>query len=240
MTRFALPVALLILLEISVDARFIPTPSVVATGAYELIRSGELWRHLALTLSRTLAGFAIASLVGIAAGLSLGYYRAARLYCMPTIEVFRAIPGVALLPLAVLWFGLGSSSQIPVIAFAATFPVLLNAMRGAEELPSILVRAGQVMELDSMSLFRHVLVPASVPFIFTGLRLSIVYALTSGVGAEIIAGTDGLGFLILDYQRTLVPEKMFATMILVAILGLGLSTVLRAAEGRLLSYRHPS
>jgi sulfonate transport system permease protein len=236
-TRFAVPVVALILLEIFVDARFIPTPSVVAIGAFELVRSGELWRHLALTLSRTLAGFTIASVVGIAFGLWLGYERTVQPYFMPTIEVFRAIPGVALLPLAVLWFGLGSSSQIPVIAFAATFPVLLNAMRGAEELPRVLVRAAEVMELDPSRLLRHVLIPASLPYIFTGLRLSIVYALTSGVGAEIIAGTDGLGFLVLDYQRTLMPDKMFATMILVAISGLLMSLALRRAEEYFLSYR---
>lgn len=237
MTRLVLPAVLLILLEVFVDSRFVPTPLAVARGAYELIRRGELWSHLGLTLGRTLAGFALGAAVGIASGLALGYYRWARAYFMPSIEVFRAIPGVALLPLTVLWFGLGSSSHIPVIAFAATFPVLLNAMRGAEELPPILVRAGQVMELDSARLFRQVLLPASLPYIFTGLRLSVVYALTSGVGAEIIAGTDGLGFLILDYQRTLMPEKMFAAMILVASLGLLLSTTLRTTEHHLLSYR---
>ena len=238
MTRWAVPIVLFLLLEVFVDARFVPTPSVVATGAYELIRSGELWPHFALTLGRTLVGFMIAAALGGAFGLFLGHSRAARPYFMPTIEVMRAIPGVALLPLAVLWFGLGTSSHIPVIAFAAVFPVLLNAMRGSEEIPAILLQAGQVMELDSSRLFRSVLVPASLPYIFTGLRLSVVYALTSGVGAEIIAGTDGLGFLILDYQRTLMPEKMFATMILVAVLGLGLSLALRRAEHRLLSYRH--
>lgn len=232
-----MPALLLVLLELFVDARFIPTPSVVATGAIELVSSGDLWGHLALTLGRTLAGFTVAAVTGVAFGLFLGYSRAARPYFMPSIEVLRAIPGVALLPLTVLWFGLGSSSQIPVIAFAAVFPVLLNAMRGAEEVPVILLRAGQVMELDSSRLFRQVLVPASLPYIFTGLRLSIVYALTSGVGAEIIAGTDGLGFLILDFQRTLRANEMFATMILVAILGLALSTLLRATETRLLRYR---
>jgi ABC-type nitrate/sulfonate/bicarbonate transport system permease component len=236
-TRFIVPAVLLIAVEVFVDARFVPTPSVVATGAYELVRSGELWRHLGLTLSRTIAGFGLAAVVGIATGLFLGYQRTARVWFMPSIEVLRAIPGVALLPLAVLWFGLGSSSQIPVIAFAATFPILLNAMRGAQELPPILVRAGRVMELNTSRLFRQVLVPASLPYIFTGLRLSIVYALTSGVGAEIIGGTDGLGFLILDYQRTLSPDKMFATMILVALVGLLLSLALRRAEARLLSYR---
>lgn len=237
MSRLIVPVALLIVLELFVDARFIPTPSAVATGAYELVRGGELWSHLALTLGRTLAGFTVAAALGISTGLLLGYARAARPYFMPTIEVLRAIPGVALLPLTVLWFGLGSSSLIPVIAFAAVFPVLLNAMRGAEEVPAILIRAGRVMELDPSRMFRQVLVPASVPYIFTGLRLSIVYALTSGVGAEIIASTDGLGFLILDYQRTLMADEMFATMILVAGLGLVLSVVLKRAEERFLSYR---
>lgn len=237
MSRFAVPALLLVSLELFVDARFIPTPSVVATGAVELVRTGELWAHLAWTLGRTLAGFTIAAIVGVALGLFLGHSRAARPYFMPSIEVLRAIPGVALLPLAVLWFGLGSSSLIPVIAFAAVFPVLLNAMRGAEEVPAILIQAGRVMELDGSRLFRKILVPASVPYLLTGLRLSVVYALTSGVGAEIIAGTDGLGFLILDYQRTLMAEKMFATMMLVAALGLLLSTALRATENRLLTQR---
>ena len=237
MTRFAVPIVLLVLLEVFVDARFIPTPSVVATGAYELVRGGELWGNLVLTLSRTIAGFTIAAALGVALGLFLGYARTARPYFMPTIEVLRAIPGVALLPLAVLWFGLGTSSHVPVIAFAAVFPVILNAMRGAEEVPQILIRASQVMELDPPRMFRQVLVPASLPYIFNGLRLSIVYALTSGVGAEIIAGTDGLGFLILDYQRTLMANKMFATMILVAVLGLALSLTLRKAEEHFLAYR---
>ena len=156
---------------------------------------------------------------------------------MPTVEVLRAIPGVALLPLTVLWFGLGSASQIPVVAFAAVFPILLNTLRGAEEVPRILLRAASVMELGNRSLFREVLLPASVPYAFTGLRLGVVYALTSCVGAEIIAGTNGLGFLILDYQRTLMADKMFATMVIVAGLGLVLSSALRMAESRALWYR---
>ena len=235
--RLAVPTLFLVALELSGDARFVPTPSVVATGAIELVRSGELWRHLGLTLGRTLAGFAVAAVLGSGFGLFLGYSRARRPYFMPTMEVARAIPGVALLPLTVLWFGLGSRSQIPVIAFAALFPVLLNAMRGAEEVPATLIWAAKVMELDARSLFRKILLPASLPFVFAGLRLGIVYALTSGVGAEIIAGTDGLGFLILDYQRTLMPAKMFATMVGVATLGWVLSVLLRKVESRLMSYR---
>lgn len=220
-----------------VDARYLPTPRVVALGLVELSSSGELWGHLGITLGRVVRGFALASVLGIGFGLWLGQARTAREFLLPSLEVMRSVPGVALLPLTVLWFGLGSGSQIPVIAFAGFFPLMVNAMHGAEEIPSTLIAAARVMELRGVRLFAKVLLPAAVPQIVTGLKLSVVYALTSAVGAEIIAGTDGLGFLILNYQRTLATSKMFATMIVVAVLGMGLTGLVRLGESRWFSYR---
>jgi NitT/TauT family transport system permease protein len=236
------PLAALLLVEAlarsgAIDARFVPTPSSVIAGAIALGRSGELWPQLAATLVRVLFGFALAALAGVSLGLLLGHHAGARPYLMPTIEVLRAIPGVALLPLALLWFGGGTFSLVPIIAFAASFPILLDAMHGAEEVPRILIQTGRVLELAPARLFFQVLLPASVPQVATGLRLGVVYALTSGVGAEIITGENGLGFLILDYQRTLQSPKMFATMILVALTGFALSTALSRLERWALRYR---
>ncbi len=199
--------------------------------------SGELWPELAATLLRVLAGFALAAIAGILLGLTLGHYPGTRPYLMPTFEVLRAIPGVALLPLAVLWFGSGTGSLVPVIAFAAFFPILLDSMHGAEEVPRILIQTGRVLELSRARLFTRVLLPASIAPIATGLRLGVVYALTSAIGAEIITGENGLGFLILDYQRTLQSSKMFATMILVALTGFTASAALGQMERRLVNYR---
>lgn len=112
----------------------------VLAGTVELLRSGELWPELAATLVRVVAGFTLAALAGISLGLLLGHIPAARPYLLPTFEVLRAIPGVALLPLALLWFGSGTGSLVPVIAFAAFFPILVDAMHGAEEVPRILIQ----------------------------------------------------------------------------------------------------
>jgi NitT/TauT family transport system permease protein len=132
---------------------------------------------------------------------------------------------------------MGSPSQVPVVAFAAFFPILVNTVHGVREVPAILVRAARVMELRGGALFRKVILPASVPQVFTGLRLSVVYALTSCVGTEIIAGTDGLGFLLVDYERTFVTHRMFAVMILIALLGFGLSVSVQTTERWFLRYR---
>jgi ABC-type nitrate/sulfonate/bicarbonate transport system permease component len=242
MKRLVVPALLLLLVEGAaaagvVDTRFVPTPSVVARGFLAIMSSEELWRNLPLTLFRVLVGFGVASALGVTSGLVMGHVQSLRSYLMPTVEFLRAIPGVALLPLTILWFGLGSGSQIPIIAFAAFFPILLQSMHGAEVVPRPLLDAGRVMELAPTRLFLNVLVPSSLPQVFTGLRLSIVYALTSAIGAEIIAGTDGLGFLILSYQRTLRTQAMFATMILVAFIGFVLSGLLGFVEGRALAYR---
>ncbi len=237
-----LPLALLVILELLavariIDPRFVPTPRVVAGGFVELARSGEVWPHLRDTLLRIVQGYAIAGMLGVGIGLCLGYVRSARAYIMPVLEVLRPIPGVTLLPLTILWFGMGNKSQIPVIVFAAFFPTFVNTMHGVEEVPSILVRAARVMELRGATLFWKVMLPSSIPQVFTGLRLSVIYALTSCVGTEIIAGTDGLGFLILDYERTFVTEKMFAVMILIAVLGFCLNAGVMTAQRHFLRYR---
>jgi NitT/TauT family transport system permease protein len=229
------PVVALVVVETlarwgALDSRFVPTPSTVAAGAIELLSSGELWPALAATLVRTLSGFVLATLVGVPCGLVLGRYPGVRPYVMPTVELLRAIPGVALLPLALLWFGSGTGSLVPVVAFAALFPILVDAMHGAEEVPRILVQSGRVLGLTRTGLLFRVVLPASVPQILTGLRLGVVYALTSAIGAEIITGENGLGFLILDYQRTLQSPKMFATMILVALTGFAASAALTRLE----------
>ena len=237
-----LPLALVLGLELLatagiLDARFVPTPRVVAGGFLGLVGSGEVWPHLRDTFLRIVQGYAIAAVLGIGLGLCLGVVRRARAYVMPVLEVLRPIPGVTLLPLTILWFGMGNRSQIPVIAFAAFFPTFVNTVHGVEEVPPSLVQAARVMELRGAALFRKVMLPCSIPQIFTGLRLSVIYALTSCVGTEIIAGTDGLGFLILDYERTFVTDKMFAVMILIAGLGFCLNAGVMAAQSRILRYR---
>lgn len=237
-----LPAALLGLLELAaatglLDARFVPTPRVVAVGLIEIFATGEVWPHAARTLRRILEGYAIAATAGITLGLALGAMRSLRSYVLPVVELLRPIPGVTLLPLTILWFGMGDRSQVPVIAFAAFFATFVNTMHGVKEIPPILVRAARVMELRGVRLFWKVMLPASAPHIFTGLRLSVVYALTSCIGTEIIAGTDGLGFLILDYERSFVTPKMFGVMILVAVLGFALNSAVLAVQRRVLRYR---
>lgn len=240
--RLVLPVGLLAALELSaraslVDPRYIPTPAVILAGLGELGRSGVLWEHVATTVTRVLTGAAIAILLGVSAGLFLGYHRRLRQFIGPTLDALRSIPSITLLPLTILWFGLGSPSQVPIIAFAALFPILINSVHGADSVPPTLILAARAMEIRGLQLFSKVILPASAPHLFTGVRLGVVTGLTSAVGAEIIAGTDGLGFLLLDFQRSFATDSMFATMIVVAALGLCLNGVVVAGQQRVLRFR---
>jgi ABC-type nitrate/sulfonate/bicarbonate transport system permease component len=138
----------------------------------------------------------------------------------------------------VLWFGLGNPAKIVVVMWATFFPIFLNTVLGCQEAPAIFVRAARVMEINGWRFFWKIVLPAALPSIFAGLRLSVGYALISATATEMIEGPNGLGFLIVETQRTFRAAEMFAGIITIALLGYAVASLVALVERRLLAYRH--
>jgi NitT/TauT family transport system permease protein len=227
--------------------RFYSSPTEIVRTLVKLVSTGKtgpaalvqftFMEHLLGTLSRMMRGFLIAVVLGVPLGMIIGWWNPADTYLRSLFELLRPIPGVTLLPLTLLWFGVGDGSQIPVIVFAAFFPIFINSIGGVHNVNPLYVKVARVLELNNFDLFRKVIFPAALPHIATGLRLSVVYALTSGVGTEVLAGSQGLGFLIVDYQRSFRMPAMYASMVIIAVIGFALNTLLVRVVDSALRYR---
>ncbi len=232
------PIGLLVFWELLVlvnflDFRFFPAPSRVAVAGAALIASGELLMHVRASVLRIFIGFAIGAAVGIPVGLALGAFRLLRVMFDPVLSALYVIPKIAILPLIMLIFGLGEGSKVAIVALATFFVVAINSLAGVRQVEPILIEAGRNFGARGLALFRHVILPGTLPSIFTGLRLGAGTALLVIIAAEFVAANEGIGFLIWRSWTTLVTEDMFVGLTVVACLGM-LSAWLLQRAGRLI------
>jgi NitT/TauT family transport system permease protein len=221
----ASPLLLLLLWEGLVQAgwldyRFFPPPSTVFVAMWEMIRSGELWRHLSISLWRVLAGFIAGVLPAVVLGLLMGWFRALHAFFDPLIAATYPVPKIALLPLFLIWFGLGETTKIVTVAVAVFFVVLITTVNGVRLVEPVLIEAAQSYGARGWRLFSKVILPATLPAIFTGLRLGLGIALLVIVGAEFVASNKGIGYLIWISWSTLAVQKMYVGLVIIALLGL--------------------
>ncbi|MBI3960725.1 MAG: ABC transporter permease [Chloroflexi bacterium] len=202
------------------DYRFFPPPSTVLTVFGRLLLSGELWNHLSISLLRVLAGFALGALPAVALGLLMGWFRGLHAFIDPLVAATYPVPKIALLPLFLILFGLGETTKIVTIAVAVFFLVLISTVNGVRQIEPVLIEAGQSYGARGWRLFYKVILPASLPAIFTGLRLGLGVALLVIVGAEFVAANRGIGYLIWISWSTLAVNKMYVGLVTIALLGL--------------------
>ena len=204
---------------------FPPLEQIAATFA-RLSAQGILPHHAALTLYRLAAGFAIAAAVGVALGIVMGRSRRAEAFLMPLVAIGAPIPGLAYAPLFLLWFGLGDSGSIVLVAFVSAFPVTLNTWTGVKAVKEIWIRAARTMGADERRLFRHVVIPGAAPYILTGLRLALAQAWRILVAVEMLAAVPwGLGWLIFGAREFLNTDAMLAGIATIALIGVALENV---------------
>jgi NitT/TauT family transport system permease protein len=202
------------------DYRFFPPPSTVFVAMWEMIRSGELWQHLRISLWRVLAGFVVGALPAVALGLLMGWFRSLHAFFDPLIAAIYPVPKIALLPLFLIWFGLGETTKIVTVAVAVFFVVLITTVNGVRLVEPVLIEAAQSYGARGWRLFSKVILPATLPAIFTGLRLGLGIALLVIVGAEFVASNRGIGYLIWISWSTLAVQKMYVGLVVIALLGL--------------------
>lgn len=220
-----------------VDPLFISSPSRIAAAGIELFASGGLWNDLRVSGVEFLVGFALSVLVGIPLGLVMGWYRRVAYVLDPFVNAFYATPRVALLPLVVIWVGIGIWSKIAIVFLGAVFPVLLSTYSGVRTTDARLLRAARSFGADDLQIFRTLILPGSVPFIITGLRLGVGRALIGVVVGELYAATAGIGFLISVAGNSFQTDKVFVGVFLIAVVGIASMELLARLERRFERWR---
>ena len=181
--------------------------------------SGQFLKHSLASWQRVITGFAIAGITGILSGIVTGYIGLARRLLDPFINMIRMIPGIGWFPLAMVWFGVGDKTTIFLIALAAFFPVCINTLRAVMDVPKILVDAGKVLGADSFDIFRTVILPASIPGIFAGLRLSMGICWAYLVLGELTGVNEGLGAVMMDSRMLGNVDMIIVCMLAISIWG---------------------
>jgi NitT/TauT family transport system permease protein len=215
----------------------LPSPLAVFSAFFDLVASGEIWEHLAASLRRIAAGWVLGFGIGVATGVAMGVFVMARSLGLPLVSALFPIPKIALLPLFILWFGIGEVSKVATIAFGVFFPTVVSTYTAIDGVPRSLVRMGQSFELGSAAIVRKILLPGALPGILAGARISSSIALILVVAAEMIGADRGVGALILTAGHLLQTDRLLAGVLVLSLLGLGLSAGLAQLERRLLRWR---
>ena len=234
-------VGLLILLwEIfgrDVNPLFLSYPSAIARATIDLLAAGEFQRQALGSLQVYAIGLAAALVLGIALGLLMGRYRLAEYILDPYVYALDATPRVALIPLLLLWFGLGPMSKIAVVFLSGLFPVVMNTFSGVRTVSASLVEVGRAYGAGERKIFTKIILPASLPFITAGVRLAVGRALIGIITAEMFAAVTGLGALLIRYSSALATDKFFVPVIFLAVLGVILSRAVELWEKRLAPWK---
>ena len=199
---------------------FFPNVMQVGKTALEMIQDGSLAEHAWVSLRRIFAGFVIGSAIAIPLGIFMGNVRVIRHFCEPYIEFFRYIPALSLITVSLIWFGLGEASKIFLIVYATTFIVVVNTVSGVLAVPEIKYRAAQALGVRGVRLFAYVSLPATVPYILTGMRIAMGNAFAVIVAAEMLGAQAGLGYLIVYSRLVMRTDVIFVAIIALGLLGL--------------------
>jgi ABC-type nitrate/sulfonate/bicarbonate transport system permease component len=216
---------------------YIPPVSQILATLGQLIFSGQVAGHTLVTLRRFTEGYLLAAVLGVTLGVTLGYFRFAHNLLEMLIEFLRPMPSVAIIPIAILLLGIGDSMITAVTIYASIWPILINTIDGVRYIERTLVDTGRTFGLSRRRILWHVILPAASSYIVTGLRVSLSIALILVTTAEMIVGSQGLGFFILDEERSLHSSAMYAGIILVALLGYSLNRLFLALENKTMKWR---
>lgn len=215
-----------------------PAPTEVINAGWDLISTGELWHHLAASARRVAIGLSIGIAIGLVLGAAAGLFKLAEDLVNAPIQVLRMMPAVALVPVFIIWFGIGDPFKIALIIVAPIFPIYLNVLAGIRGVDQKLIEAAESLELTRVELVRYVVLPGALPQIFVGLRQALGIGWLVLVVAEMQTTPVGLGFLMNDAKEYLRVDQIFLVLVIYAILGLLTDIAVRLLEHRFLRWRN--
>ncbi|WP_424461149.1 ABC transporter permease [Ottowia sp.] len=233
-----LPLALFALWSVGaaqgwIAPQVLPAPAQVWDVLRDLALGGELWTHVAASLQRVLVGFAVGAVLGLVLGAAMGLSRRAEAYLLPSFNALVQIPVLGWLPFVLLLVGIGEPLKYILIAKAAMVPVALNTLQGFRQTPASLREVGRVYGFSQRQQVLEIVLPHAVPTLFTGLRLGFTKAWLSLVVVELVASSEGLGFLIVYGRQLFQLDQVMAAVIVVGAIGFAIDRVLDVAERRM-------
>ena len=220
-----------------INPMFMSAPSLVFKAAVQLFASGEIWNDLRVSGLEFFWGYILSVIVAIPFGIMVGWYKRASYVFDPFINAMNATPRVALLPLVIIWLGIGILSKVGIIFLGAVFPILINTRDGVKTTPYNLLTAARSFGASEWQIFRSVVLPSTVPFILTGLRLGVGRALIGVMVGELYAATAGIGFMITVAGATFQTDKVFVGVLIFAITGMIAMELLTKLEARFDKWR---
>jgi ABC-type nitrate/sulfonate/bicarbonate transport system permease component len=213
----------------------IPPPLEVARAAIPMIANGEIFSDVAISMTRIMVGFVTGSLAGIAVGVLLGRIRVLNDLFDPIIELMRYLSPTAMIPIAVIWFGIGEMSKYFLIFWGTFFIVLINTVAGVWRAPMTRQRAAECLGASQIQIFTLVVIPSAVPYIVTGMRVAMASSFMSIIPAEILAADSGIGYLLQKSSMLLQTNRIFVALMTICILGFAVDRLFRFGVDRLLS-----
>ncbi|MBO0711353.1 MAG: ABC transporter permease [Acetobacteraceae bacterium] len=216
---------------------FLPAPAAIATALYHLALSGELWRHLGASLIRLAIGWSIGTVAGLAVGLAVGLFSVARAPGMAVVSALFPIPKIALVPLFIIWFGIGEGAKDATLAFGVFFPTVINTAAGIDAVPRTVIRMAQSFSLPFWSIVHKVILPGALPAILSGFRVTTSIAIILLVAAEMIGADRGIGAFVLSAGNLYDTDDLLAGIVVLSLLGLALSWLINRLERALLTWR---
>ena len=223
-----------------VGEKVLPSPRLILAELVVLLRQGyvgtPLHSHLLASLLRTFLGFTGAALVAVPVGLAIGYSPTFYALVSPFLSVLRPMPAIAFIPLVILWFGIGEFSKVLLIFFTSFLYITLNAAAGVKAVGIDLIRAARSLGVSERQLFFHVILPESLPYVFTGLKVGAAVSWAVVVAAELVAAQRGLGYLIMDGATFFRITDVYVGILLIGVIGFGIERTLAAIERRLVHW----
>ncbi|MDH2428637.1 ABC transporter permease [Sphaerisporangium sp. TRM90804] len=240
--RWVSPLAALALWQVAsatglLPDRLLAAPTTIAATAVELVSDGTLPTAIAVSLQRVAAGFALGGAAGVLLALAAGLSRAGESAVDPIMQMLRALPFFGLIPLFILWFGIGETPKVTLVALAVSFPLYLNTFAGIRNVDGRLAELGTTLKLGRAGLIRHIVLPGALPQTLVGLRQSLGVAWLALIVAEQVNADAGLGFMINDAREFLRTDVIVVGLLVYSALGLITDAVVRLLERRALSWR---
>jgi NitT/TauT family transport system permease protein len=220
-----------------VNPSLVPTPAQVAARFWQLLSSGSLALDVLISSRRVLAGIALGTLLAVPTGFLLGWYKGVHRFADPLVNFFRALPPIALIPLVVVYFGIGETAKVVVLFYAAFFSGVIVMYEGISQISPIYIRVARTLGATDGEIFRRVIVPLSLPHILTAVRVELGVVWATLVASELIAAQNGLGALIQNASAFFQLDAIYLGIICIGLIALGMDLVLRKISHRFLSWQ---
>ncbi len=220
-----------------VNALFLPAPVAIVRAIWQLAASGALWQHISASLLRIGAGWVLGTFAGVAVGFAIGLFNQARAIGITFISALFPIPKIALLPLLILWLGIGEEPKIATIALGVFFSTAISVYSGVDAVPRNLIRMAQSFNVPFATIVRRVIWPGALPSILAGFRISASVALLLVVSAEMIGADKGIGAFVLQAGNLMQTDQLLAGVVILSLFGLAVGKLINLLETRLLHWR---